>query len=56
MPRIKANRLPGLELGNDFIYPDYAGGSILNIPSSLAAFWALQTLGQCRCAQRYFHP
>jgi hypothetical protein len=35
LPRIKSYRLPGLDLGADFIYPDYAGGSILNIPSSL---------------------
>lgn len=35
LPRLEANRLPGLDLGAGFIYPDYNGGSILNLPASL---------------------
>ncbi len=35
LPQIKAKRLPGLDLGDSFVYPDYAGGAVLNIPSSL---------------------
>lgn len=45
MPRIKANRLPGMDLGTDFIYPDYAGGSILNIPSSLCRLLGASDFG-----------
>ncbi len=54
MPRIKAYRLPGLDLGADFIYPDYAGGSILNIPSSLCRiFGAPDFEAAALCTRRY---
>jgi predicted AlkP superfamily pyrophosphatase or phosphodiesterase len=45
MPRIKANRLPGLDLGAEFIYPDYAGGSVLNIPSSICRIFEAPDFG-----------
>lgn len=45
LSRIKANRLPGLNLGDDLIYPDYAGGSILNIPSSLCRILGASDFG-----------
>lgn len=32
---IKSNRLPGLDLGDEFIYPKYDGQSILNVPGSI---------------------
>lgn len=35
LPILKQNRLPGLDLADEYIYPAYAGHSILNIPSSL---------------------
>ncbi len=35
LPRIKAYKLPDLHLDVDFIHPDYQGGSILNLPSSI---------------------
>jgi hypothetical protein len=35
LPHLKAYRLPGLELNENFIHPDYQGGSILNLPSSI---------------------
>jgi len=35
LPRIKAHRLPGLALDEQFVYPDYQGGSILNLPASI---------------------
>jgi hypothetical protein len=35
LPRLRAHRLPGLDLGSEFIQPDYAGGSILNLPASI---------------------
>jgi hypothetical protein len=35
MPRLKAHRLPGLKLEGGFIHPDYLGGSILNLPSTI---------------------
>ncbi len=38
LPRLKANRLPGLDPGGEFIYPAYAGYSILNLPDSICHF------------------
>ncbi|MBW8010325.1 MAG: alkaline phosphatase family protein [Chloroflexi bacterium] len=35
LPKIKAHRLPNLDLGDGFVYPNYDGDSILNIPSSI---------------------
>jgi hypothetical protein len=35
LPLLKANRLPGITLDENFIYPDYQGGSILNLPSTI---------------------
>ncbi len=35
LPRLKKHRLPGLNLGDDLIYPQYEGQSILNIPASV---------------------
>ncbi|MBP1693826.1 MAG: uncharacterized protein H6Q37_1709 [Chloroflexi bacterium] len=35
LPRLSVNRLPGLDLGSDFICPAYLGGSILNIPATI---------------------
>jgi len=35
LPRLRAHRLPGLDLGGELIYPNYDGFSILNLPASL---------------------
>jgi hypothetical protein len=40
LPRLQAHRLPGLDFGDRFIYPDYGDGSssgrsVLNLPSSI---------------------
>jgi hypothetical protein len=35
LPRLRENRLRGLDLGGNFIYPAYTGQSILNIPGSI---------------------
>ncbi len=35
LPHIKSYRLQGLSLSPDFVHPDYQGGSILNLPSSI---------------------
>jgi hypothetical protein len=44
LPRLETNRLPGLDLGDDFIYPDYNGGSILNLPDSLCQLLGIPEL------------
>ena len=38
LPALHAYRLPGLDLGAGFITPNYAGGSILNLPDSVCAW------------------
>lgn len=45
LPRLKAHRLPELELGGDFIYPNYAGYSLLNIPASICQLLNVPALG-----------
>jgi predicted AlkP superfamily pyrophosphatase or phosphodiesterase len=45
LPRLEEHRIPGLELGNGFIYPNYAGQSILNIPSSICRLLGAPELG-----------
>lgn len=35
LPGLKAQRLPGLDLGGDFIYPAYNGRSVLNLPDTV---------------------
>jgi len=45
LTRLKAFRIPGLELGPGFIHPDYQGGSILNLPSSICRWLDAKPLG-----------
>jgi len=45
LPQFSKTRLPGLELGDGFLLPDYAGGSILNLPSSLCRWLDAPILG-----------
>jgi hypothetical protein len=44
LPRIKSLQLPGLNLGEQFVYPDYQGGSILNLPASICQWLGVQPL------------
>jgi hypothetical protein len=45
LPNMKAHRLIGLELDGDFVFPDYLGGSILNLPSSICYALGAESLG-----------
>ena len=45
LPQMKIFRLPGLDLDKDFIMPDYLGGSILNLPSSICRLLGAEPLG-----------
>ncbi len=44
LPHIQATRLPGLKLDDEFIQPDYQGGSILNIPASICQMFGAEPL------------
>lgn len=60
LPRLKAHRLPGLELGKSggevVIYPNYHGQSILNIPSSLCRIFGAPSLGAEPLIPEILHP
>jgi hypothetical protein len=45
LPTLRFNQIPGLGLGDDFILPDYTGGSILNIPSTICRLLGAPELG-----------
>lgn len=45
LSRLHAQRIPGLELGDGFVYPDYSGQSILNIPNSICAALGVPAFG-----------
>jgi hypothetical protein len=45
LPRLKTLRLPGLDLDADFVYPDYQGGSILSLPSTVCQTLGAEPLG-----------
>lgn len=38
LPQYRQHRLAGLDLGGDFVYPDYDGRSVLNLPASVCRF------------------
>ncbi|HSB67619.1 MAG TPA: alkaline phosphatase family protein [Anaerolineales bacterium] len=44
LPSLKAHRLPELDLDEQFIYPDYLGGSILNLPASICQWLGVEPL------------
>lgn len=45
LPRLRAYRLPGLDLGDELQYPYYEGGSILNIASTVCSLFDVPGLG-----------
>ncbi|MGH2581320.1 MAG: alkaline phosphatase family protein [Anaerolineales bacterium] len=44
LPDLDQNRLPGLDLGQNTLYPAYYGQSILNIPSTIARLFDIPML------------
>jgi predicted AlkP superfamily pyrophosphatase or phosphodiesterase len=45
LPTLQNHRLPDLDLEGSFIYPNYLGYSILNIPSSLCRWMGIPSFG-----------
>ena len=56
LPRVQQHRLPGLDLGNEMIHPNYTGLSILNIPTSLCHFLGVPPLGDGPLAPEILLP
>lgn len=53
LTEINAFRLSGLDLGEEFVYPNYAGRSILNLPSSLCHWLGVDDIGTQGLDPRY---
>ncbi len=45
LPHLAAFHLPGLDLGRQFIYPAYTGGSILSLPATIAQALSAEPFG-----------
>lgn len=45
LPKLQAHRLPEFDLGDGFLYPNYEGGSILNIPPSICRLLGIPDFG-----------
>jgi predicted AlkP superfamily pyrophosphatase or phosphodiesterase len=45
LPGLRSHRLSALDLGDEFVYPDYFGRSILNLPSSICTWLGVPELG-----------
>jgi hypothetical protein len=45
LPIIRSNRLPGLDLGDEFVYPKYDDQSILNVPASICQLMGIPPVG-----------
>lgn len=45
LPSLRSHRLPGLDLGEGYLYPHYAGGSIMNLPDSICAWLGAPGIG-----------
>jgi len=45
LPLLRSYRLPGLDLGNGYVYPNYTGRSILNLPDSICAWLGAPGIG-----------
>jgi len=56
LPDIKAQRIGGLDLGQNFIYPNYDGSSILNIPASICHLLGVPGLGGSGLAPEILAP
>ena len=45
LPGLRSHRLSALDLGDEFVYPDYFGRSILNLPTSICTWLGVPELG-----------
>ena len=45
LPSLRQHRLPGLDLADGYVYPDYTGRSILNLPDSICTWLGAPGIG-----------
>ena len=53
LPRLRAHRLPDLDLGEDVLYPNYGGYSLLNLPSGICRLLKIPAWGAPPLADEY---
>lgn len=56
LPKLRARRLPGLDLGSSFISPAYDGASILNLPSTICHIFNVPDFGAPPLMDDYLGP
>jgi hypothetical protein len=56
LPRLSQQRIPGLELGDHCIHPNYAGYSVLNIPASICQFFGVPAMAGTPLASEIIDP
>ena len=56
LPILKAHRLPEFDLGDGFLYPNYEGGSILNIPSTICRLLGVPDFGAAPLTPEIISP
>lgn len=56
LPKLRGHRLPGLLLGDEFVYPDYRGRSIVNLPGSICQLLGIPEFGIGPLAEEYLAP
>ncbi|HVN56152.1 MAG TPA: alkaline phosphatase family protein [Anaerolineaceae bacterium] len=56
LPRLTAPRFPELSLADEFVYPDYAGYSLLNLPETICAWLGVHGLGGTPLAGEILEP
>jgi hypothetical protein len=56
LPRLSANRLPDLDLGEGCVHPHYNGLSILNLPPSICRWLGVTPLGEETLIPELFTP
>jgi hypothetical protein len=45
LSELRLQRLPGLNLGGEYVYPDYEGRSLVNVPASICRWMGAPTIG-----------
>ena len=56
LPRLKAHRLPGLDLGAGSVYPNYEGYSLLNLPGGICRLLGVPPAGALPLADEMLQP
>ncbi len=56
LTRLKADHLPGLDLGAGMVYPNYDGRSLLNLPASICRLLGIPDFGASPLEDELLHP